>query len=360
MKITTKRKTKKQSTKRRQKSAPTGLNGAYWNDAPVDRHKNRPTFEFVSESENTLIYSNKTFLTCRSPTNSFFLCQTLQNVYRDTQQIRIRWYSFVDENQDENKVDENTYFKESYPDTIEIETILTAIETVNRYSDKTITLHKQDIVKTKSLLQKSIKAESSVLKNTKSKKRKVTINSDVASPVRKRRRTVDVNGIEQKTVPKKSKANLFKVQSNRFLKENQAVTDYQVDPFFELNVSVPFISSSVQSKLAIRAVLLNDADLLKSLIDDVDRVYSVHIKRDLPKSFSAIHYAVRNNNIELLEILIEDLLHPKSGRCSYPEVTLKKQTTGNASIRTLGFLTAEIMASRGAREGNNALLKVWH
>lgn len=30
----------------------------------------------------------------------------------------------------------------------------------------------------------------------------------------------------------------------------------------------------------------------------------------------------------------------------------------SASIRTLGFRTAEIMASRGAREGNNALLKV--
>ncbi|CAF5134249.1 unnamed protein product, partial [Rotaria sp. Silwood1] len=29
-----------------------------------------------------------------------------------------------------------------------------------------------------------------------------------------------------------------------------------------------------------------------------------------------------------------------------------------ASIRTLGFRTAKIMASRGAREGNNALIKV--
>lgn len=32
--------------------------------------------------------------------------------------------------------------------------------------------------------------------------------------------------------------------------------------------------------------------------------------------------------------------------------------SSSASIRTLGFRTAEIMASRGAREGNNALLKV--
>ncbi|CAF1574984.1 unnamed protein product [Rotaria sp. Silwood1] len=364
-------KAKSNNKKSREKPVLTGLNGAYWNDTPVDRRKNRPAFnhdhlndendndESMSESDNTLIYSNKTFLTCRSPTNSFFLCQTLQNVYSDTKQIHIRWYSFVDENQNENKVDENTHFKESYHDKIEIETILTGIESVIHHSDKTITLQKQDIIETNRLLQKSIKGESNVVKSTKSKKRKVTINSDAASSIRKRRRrTVDVDDIEQNKIPKKSKAKLFKVQSNRFLKENQAVTDYQVDPFFESNVPVPFISSSVQSKLAIRAVILNDAELLKSFIDDVARVYSVHIKRDLPKSFSAIHYAIRNNNIELLQMLVEDLLHPKSDRCSFPEVTLKKQTTGNASIRTLGFRTAEIMASRGAREGNNALLKV--
>ena len=41
------------------------------------------------------------------------------------------------------------------------------------------------------------------------------------------------------------------------------------------SLPVPFISSSVQSKLAIRAVLRNDPILLKSLIDDVDRVCSV-------------------------------------------------------------------------------------
>jgi hypothetical protein len=42
---------------------------------------------------------------------------------------------------------------------------------------------------------------------------------------------------------------------------------------------VPFISAVVQSKLAIRAVLINDPKLLKSLIDDVDRVCSVKRRR---------------------------------------------------------------------------------
>ena len=38
---------------------------------------------------------------------------------------------------------------------------------------------------------------------------------------------------------------------------------------------VPFISATVQSKLAIRAVLLNDGESLKSLMEDADRLHSV-------------------------------------------------------------------------------------
>lgn len=43
------------------------------------------------------------------------------------------------------------------------------------------------------------------------------------------------------------------------------------------SLPVPFISSSVQSKLAIRAVILNNATLLQDLIDDTDHVCSVKI-----------------------------------------------------------------------------------
>ena len=92
------------------------------------------------------------------------------------------------------------------------------------------------------------------------------------------------------------------MQSNRFLTENPILTEYEVEPFFEdkyraipiknreliqisllFSFPVPFISSSVQSKLAIRAVILNDPLLLKTLIDDVDRVYSV--KANIPEIF---------------------------------------------------------------------------
>lgn len=43
-------------------------------------------------------------------------------------------------------------------------------------------------------------------------------------------------------------------------------------------IPVPFISSMVQGKLAIRAVLTHDEKLLQSLIQDVKRVCSVILK----------------------------------------------------------------------------------
>ncbi|CAF3244348.1 unnamed protein product [Rotaria sp. Silwood2] len=409
----------------------TGLDGKYWCVTSVDHHVNKSRLfskylgddeDSTSESENitqkklkkissstssiddrTLLYSNKTFITCRNPTNSFYLCQVLQNVYNNTKEIRIRWCSLADENDDETKIDENTHFKLDYEDKLDLHTILTDIPNVVHHPDKTISLTKQDIIETNSLLEKSIKAEltssdesidsniddnlTNQSSNPKIRKQKITsdnakkqsirkrrrIISSEAAPVRKRRRTKDIDEViegEKKVVKRKrtpkettkkpaiiSKAQLFKVQSNRFLKENHTITEYQTEPFFEDNLPVPFISSSVQSKLAIRAVLLNDSVLLKSLIDDVDHVCSVHIRRDMPKSLSAIHYAIKNNNIDLLRILLEDLQIPRTDRCSFAKVTIEEQSTGQASINTLGFRTAKIMASRGAREGNNALIK---
>lgn len=135
----------------------------------------------TSESEATLIFSKKIFLTCRSPTNSFFICQTLQNVYSNTKQIRIQWYSFADENQDESKIDENTHFKLSYQDKLDVDTILTGISNVVVHPDKTITLNKQDVIVTKRLLRNSIKVDSTNdIKITKTRKRIVVSTGDAA------------------------------------------------------------------------------------------------------------------------------------------------------------------------------------
>lgn len=121
-----------------------------------------------SDDQNPILFSNKTFVTCRSPDDAFFLCQVLQDVYADTKQIRIRWCSLVDENGDETKVDENTLFKLDYEDVLDPLTILTAIPQLVRHSDKTLSLKKQDIIETRRLLEKSIKGEELVLDQTNS------------------------------------------------------------------------------------------------------------------------------------------------------------------------------------------------
>ncbi|UJR15954.1 hypothetical protein I4U23_002874 [Adineta vaga] len=451
-KIVTEKKRKKRTTKtrrrsvqpkttnptprQRKKTSPTGLNGNYWNVVQMDRHAITTVFNpnqlidndddtddestfssdkeadeklqkllnstssssAVSEDIRTLLYTNRTFITCRSPDDSFFLCQVLQDVYNDTKKIRIRWCASTDERGDEAEIDENTHFKFDFDDTLDPQTILTGIPNVIRHSDKTISLRKQDIFETKRLLEKSIKGESpstdepmdltkeyssktfekiqSDTKNSRKQivKKRARKTSGEPTSLLKKQRTLDISEIEEgkketpkvkkatkKTAAEKpvttTKAQLFKVQSNRLLKENLIITLYRKEPFFEDNLNVPFISSIVQSKLAIRAVLLNDTGLLKSLINDIDHVCSVHVKRGLNNDLTAMHYAIQNDNIEMLKILIEDVRAPKKDRCPFPTVTMTTQSTGRANIHSFGFRTAQIMAARGAKEGNNALNK---
>ncbi len=196
-----------------------------------------------------LLYTKKSFLTCRSPADSFFLCQILQNVYNDTEQIPIRWCSLVDENGDETKIDENTHFKFDYEDILDINIILMEIKHFVHHADNRISLKKQDIIETNRLLDESMNVTTDhSLIIPKSKKRKEVICGEAARKlsfklyvhyvrlfflaVRKRRRTKNIDEIQKKPVVM-SKAKLFKVQSNRFLKENLTETTYQVDPFFE-------------------------------------------------------------------------------------------------------------------------------
>ncbi|CAF3964350.1 unnamed protein product [Rotaria sp. Silwood2] len=492
VKATTNNKQKKPQLKKinsrgksRKKNAHTGLDGKYWNDVESDRHANggvinyrklddgdmsfsssdsssEDTANTLSKSSssssspssssdddddndnNNLLYPNKTFITCRSPSDSFYLCQVLQDVDTDTKKIRIRWCSIVGGNDDNTKIGTNTHFKFDYMDKLDPDTILTSISNVIYHDDdNTISLKKEDIVETKRLLEKSIRGESfssddmmdlstehivkkkisshihfesnsesesssssgsqsSTTISTTNRKRKRTSNKPKyrKQPAKKRARkasdssddavyqrrpansrvkitshlikrrqkkasseksdNVDETSKSKKKAKKSTtirKAQLFKVHSNRSLKENTAVTKYNKEPFFEDNLPVPFISSFIQSKLAIRAVIINDSKLLKSLINDVHRVASVHVTRGLYNDLSALHYGIKNNNINMVKILLDDIKSAKKNRCPFPTVSMTRQSTGRANIHTFGFRTATIMASRGAKEGNNALNK---
>ena len=127
----------------------------------ADHLEENPTIMSASNStkDKTPIYLKHSYLTCRSPTNSFYLCRTLEDVYDDMTRIRIQWYAFVDETRDENNIDEETLFKLSHNDTIDIHSVLTNIKSVVTHSHKGITMKKSDINRTQRLLKESIKAE---------------------------------------------------------------------------------------------------------------------------------------------------------------------------------------------------------
>jgi hypothetical protein len=109
--------------------------------------------------DDNLLYKNQTFVTCRSPSDLFYLCQVLHDVYTNTKRIRIRWCSVIGEDGDDTKISINTRFKLSYVDALDPNTILTSITDVIDHGDNTISLKKGDIVETKRLLEKSIRGE---------------------------------------------------------------------------------------------------------------------------------------------------------------------------------------------------------
>ena len=117
--------------------------------------------------------------------------------------------------------------------------------------------------------------------------------------------------------PQTKKRRLIKVISNRLLESNPKVKLYTKDPFFEdmdPEIKLPFISAYVQSKLAFKAIYLNDVKMLKHLIDDHDRVASVHIGKAVYNKWVPAEYAVYMENQKALDLLIDDFVSKRSSQ----------------------------------------------
>ncbi|CAF0785252.1 unnamed protein product [Brachionus calyciflorus] len=158
--------------------------------------------------------------------------------------------------------------------------------------------------------------------------------------------------------PNLKKRKLAKIISNRSLQENTKVTVLGSDPFFDEPESLPFISPLVQSKLAFRYINLGDSKSLKNLINDIDKVPSVHIAKSVFYKWTPAQYALSLEDKNLLEILIDDFLNPKMNRVKVPENLFDKFTNGIYNPRSLGILNIrKLTEARGAREGNQAFNK---
>ncbi|KAL9986739.1 hypothetical protein ACROYT_G000926 [Oculina patagonica] len=135
---------------------------------------------------------------------------------------------------------------------------------------------------------------------------------------------------------------------------NENIELLEKDPTFETRDDV----SLMPVKLAIKAVLLNDTELLKGAIDDRENVYTVHWPRSPEIKLAAIHYALLNENHEALKLLLSELHGPSEGpRRNEPTVSLHRMDTGTYNFYTFGHAVRELNSSRGSREGNNAFLQ---
>ncbi len=67
---------------------------------------------------------------------------------------------------------------------------------------------------------------------------------------------------------------------------------------------IPFVSSLVQSKLAIRAVEKGDMTLLRELREDREKVHSLRVNKSVFVPMSALDFAFKNNNLEAARIIL--------------------------------------------------------
>ena len=114
----------------------------------------------ASDNDDSVLYPKQSFVTCRSPSDSFYLCQLLQDVHEDTKKIRIRWCSLVDGQDDETPIGIKTRFQLTYEDTLDPQAILLSINEVVHQTPTVFSLKKKDLVETKRLLNRSIRSKS--------------------------------------------------------------------------------------------------------------------------------------------------------------------------------------------------------
>ena len=157
--------------------------------------------------------------------------------------------------------------------------------------------------------------------STGNRKRKLEPNKKGTniSKVKKRKIVVDVKKFVDKKNP------------NWKLKDNPDIQVWEKDPLFETKEKVPFVSSLAHSKLAIRAVLVNDMKLLEQVVKDNTKVYNPLIKRSLGNSMSALGYALKTENLEAVRILLKT--KTKNVRVDLPTCSLATTNTGTYNYR---------------------------
>lgn len=101
----------------------------------------------------SLFNSRNEFLAVRNDEGSFFLCQSIQNVYKSSPRIRIRWLS-------EDKQNQSIYALDFYDHT-DLECVLTTVS-LEKQSKGKFELTKAERERVQNILQKALDVEKGV------------------------------------------------------------------------------------------------------------------------------------------------------------------------------------------------------
>eukprot|EP01125_Pyxidicula_operculata_P018546 TRINITY_DN6599_c0_g1_i3.p1 TRINITY_DN6599_c0_g1~~TRINITY_DN6599_c0_g1_i3.p1 ORF type:complete len:2657 (+),score=665.91 TRINITY_DN6599_c0_g1_i3:42-8012(+) len=182
------------------------------------------------------------------------------------------------------------------------------------------------------------------------KKKSETETTTSTTPKKGRKRKNEDDGSSEAPPAKKRRTSKKDTKSTK----KNSIKPMKDDPTWESDATeiVNTDDSFVASKELIRAVLTQNVELVKKIFEDSQHVYHLNLDRSVNIKMSALHYAIQQNNLEIIKLFSEEA-NSKTKRCSPPSVQLPDMDTGSSSC-SYARRMRKVSISRGGKEGNNA------
>ena len=280
-------------------------------------------------------------------TDYFWLCCTKTDVYLENDRFSVVWLEKI------GGEDRNLYKKMVVKDRVNIESVVSRVtvlrEKKNEDGKIVFKLPEKELKRIQKIVEK-VKNGSKI--NAYYDTSAIEMD-DEDEPLIGRKRKIDqeeskrcfknkaLTKSKEMKKPKKKKEKVKKPKIDKSdpnwrLKPNINVCVLEKDPLFESDDEVPFVSSIAHSKLAIRAVLLNDMKMLKTVVNDVKQVHNPNVVRSLGNSMTATDYALKMENLTALKSLTE-IKSKEKKRVGVPVCSLHTSNTGTYNYRYLYF-----------------------
>ena len=120
--------------------------------ALIVKNLNKPPPSKAADDKLIVFYKNE-FLAVRNAEGSFYVCQAMQNIYKSSRRIRIRWLS-----QDKNN---GEIYSPDFYDFIDFDCILTNLN-LNKIDKNKFQLTKIELLRTENILKRAIDVEAGV------------------------------------------------------------------------------------------------------------------------------------------------------------------------------------------------------